>query len=114
MVKIVQKGFRIKETIVKECWKANSLGITLTMINSNMAVRTIEMGDCSVAGAVKLTSNGIRRDDSDGKRRSIICLNENFTIGMIRKTKSKIASMSRKMGFIISNVETDGEWFDRT
>ena len=113
MVKIVHEGFRMKKAIVKECWKANSLGITLTMINGNMAVRTIKMGDCSAARAVKLTSNGIRRDDSDWKGRSTMCLNENFTIGMIRKTKSKIASMSREMGFIVSNVETDGEWFDR-
>ena len=76
MIKSIHEGFRIKKTIVKECWEANGLGITLTMVNGNMAVRAIKMRDCSIAGTVKLTSNGIRGDDSDWKGRSIISLNE--------------------------------------
>ena len=48
------------------------------------------------------------------KGRGIISLNEEFTIGMIRETKLEIALMSGEMGFIISNVETDREWFDGT
>ena len=112
VIKSTHEGFRIKETIVKCCRETNCLRITLTMINGNMTIRAIKMRNGSVARTIKLSSNSIRRDNGNRERRGKVSEDENFTIGMFREAESKIATMSREMSFIISNIQTDGEWFD--
>ena len=112
MIKSIHERFRTKETIVKHCRETNCLGITLTMIDSDMTIRAIEMRNSSVARTIELSSNGIRRDNGNRERRGTVGEDENFTIGMFREAESKVATMSGEMSFVISNIQTDREWFD--
>jgi hypothetical protein len=95
----------VQETTDRNQGDRSILGNTLAMVKANRARSTIELRHTGIAGARKLFTHSIRRDNSGGDGRGVVALHHTEANGVLGRN-AKVADSNGGMITIISNTKS--------